>query len=318
MAYRLERNGPIDAGAGVSEQVVGYALLAPALLALALLLVFPLLYSGWLSFTDAALLSSRPAFLGLRNYLELLESQTAAFSSGQIASPFVVALWHDVVYTVGTTSLSVGLGLAFAVLMSRPFPGRAALSGLVIAPYLIPSVATFLIFKWQLSTQYGIVNHALLSTGLIGRPISWLGNPSVAMLSVILVSAWAFFPFAYMAILARLQTIPVSLYEAAKVDGATATQRLRYIVLPQLRNVLFIVILLRGIWVFNSFDIIWLLTGGGPSGATEHLPILVYLQVFYAHSLSRGAAIAVIMFLILCVCSVVYFMAFGKDRPGVR
>ncbi len=318
MAHLPKRNGQIDSGVDISPQFVGYALLAPALLALAVLLVFPLLYSSWLSFTDAALLSSRPAFLGLRNYLELWGSQAASFSSGQIASPFLVALWHDVVYTVGTTSLSVGLGLAFAVLMSKPFPGRSALSGLVIAPYLIPSVATFLIFKWQLSTQYGIVNHALLSAGLVGSPVSWLGNSSVAMLSVIFVSAWAFFPFAYMAILARLQTIPTSLYEAAKVDGATATQRLRYITLPQLRNVLFIVILLRGIWVFNNFDIIWLLTGGGPSGATEHLPILVYLQVFYANSLSRGAAIAVIMFLILCVCSATFFMTFGKDRPEVR
>jgi multiple sugar transport system permease protein len=288
---------------GTSEQVIGYALLAPALLAITLLLVFPLAYSAWLSLTNAALLSSKASFLGLENYVRLLGSEE-----------FARALWHDVIYTIGTTGLSVGLGLGFALLMNKSFAGRPILSGLVIAPYLVPSVATFLIFKWQLSTQFGIVNHALLRIGVIRDPISWLGNPSVVMLSVILVSAWAFFPFAYMALLARLQTIPMSLYEAAKVDGANAVQRLRYIVLPQLRNVLFVVILLRGIWAFNNFDIIWLLTGGGPSGATEHLPILVYLQVFHAHSVSKGAAISVVMFLVLSVCSAIYFLAFGRRR----
>lgn len=242
-------------------------------------------------------------FLGLENYIRLLKSEE-----------FSRALWHDVLYALGTTSLSTGLGLGFALLMNRNFAGRRVLSGLVIAPYLIPSIGTFLTFKWQLNTQFGIVNHALLRTGLIQAPISWFGSPSVAMLSVILISAWAFFPFAYMAFVARLQSIPESLYEAAKVDGANAFQRLQFVVLPQLRNVLFVVVLIRGIWAFNSFDIIWLLTGGGPSSATQHLPILVYLQVFHEHSLSKGAAISVVMFLVLATCSAAYFLAFGRGR----
>jgi multiple sugar transport system permease protein len=285
------------------EQAIGYGLLAPALVAIGILLLFPLLYSVWLSLTDAALLSSAPNFVGLRNYADFITSPQ-----------FLAALWHDVVYSVGATALSVGLGLGFALLMNRRFPGRSLLSGLIIAPYLIPSVATFLIFKWQLSTQFGIVNHALLSLHLIDEPISWLGNRSVVMLTVIVVSAWAFFPFAYMAILARLQTIPPNLYDAARVDGANALQRFQYVVLPQLRNVLFVVILLRGIWVFNNFDMIWLLTGGGPNGATEHLPILVYREVFLSHSLSRGAAASIVMFLILLASSAVYFVVAGRTR----
>lgn len=281
---------------GRTERTAGYLLLVPALACISLLLLFPLAYSVWLSLTDAALLSSGAEFVGLRNYARLLASDE-----------FLAALGNDVTYTLGTTALSVAMGLGMALLLRHRFPGRALLAALVISPYLIPSVATTLIFKWQLSTHFGIVNHALLSSGLIDAPISWLGDPSVAMLSVILVSAWTFFPFAFMAILARLQTIPENLYDAAKIDGASALGRFRYVTLAQLRNVLFIVVLLRGIWVFNNFDLIWLLTGGGPGGVTEHLPIRVYLQVFRAYSLSRGAAISVMMFLLLCLSSLVYF-----------
>jgi multiple sugar transport system permease protein len=279
----------------------GYLLLMPAAAAVTSLLLFPLAYSTWLSLTDTALLSSRMSYVGATNYARLFASDE-----------FVSALGRDVVYTVGTTALSVVLGLGVALALNRRFPGRSLFSGLVIAPYLIPSVATFLMFKWQLSTQFGMVNYALTTLGLIREPISWLGDPSLAMLSVILVSAWTFFPFAFMAILARLQTIPGSLYDAAKVDGATRVQRFRYVTLPQLRNVLFIVILLRGVWVFNNFDIIWLLTGGGPAGVTEHLPILVYVQVFRAHSVSRGATVAVIMCLFLVACSIGYFAALRR------
>jgi multiple sugar transport system permease protein len=280
------------------QALAGYLLLLPATVAVAALLVFPLVYSAWMSLTNAALLSSKFTFVGAKNYLELIDS-----------SEFLAALWHDMIYTIGTTILSVGLGLGVALAFNRSFPGRSFLSGLVIAPYLIPSVATFLIFKWQLSTQFGTVNYVLQSMGLIEQAVSWLGNPRLAMFSVTLVTTWTFFPFAYMAILARLQSIPSNLYDAAAVDGATSFQRFRYVTLPQLRNVLFIVILLRGIWVFNNFDIIWLLTGGGPSQVTEHLPILVYLQVFQANNVSRGAAMAVVMFLFLVACSVMYFFA---------
>jgi multiple sugar transport system permease protein len=289
----------------VSQQVAGYGLLSPAIVAIALLVIFPVGYSAWLSLTDTTLLSSKAHFVGLANYVDLVNS-----------SEFRSALWNGVVYTVATTVLSVVLGVAFALLMNRNFIGRRWLSAIVILPYLIPSVATVLIFQWQLDPNYGIFNQILLDLHLIDAPVAWLGSPTLAMITVIMVSTWAFFPIVYIMVLARLQTIRPSLYAAARVDGANVFERFRYITLPQLRNVLILAVLLRSIWIFNSFDMIWLLTGGGPQGSTENLPVLVYKSVLLEQSLSKGAATAMMMFLILALFSVLYLLAFRRRRKS--
>jgi multiple sugar transport system permease protein len=294
-------SAPIARRRSVSQHVVGYGLLFPAVAAIALLLIFPVAYSAWLSLTNTTLLSSTGHFVGLANYTELIGS-----------SEFRSALLNGIIYTLATTALSVGLGVAFALLMNRNFIGRRWLSAIVILPYLIPSVATVLIFNWQLDPNYGMFNQILLDLHLINTPVAWLGSPSLAMFTVIMVSAWAFFPIVYIMVLARLQTIRPSLYAAARVDGANVFQRFRYITLPQLRNVLFLAVLLRGIWIFNTFDMIWLLTGGGPQGSTENLPVLVYKNVFIEQSLSKGAATAMMMFLLLALFSALYFVIFRR------
>jgi multiple sugar transport system permease protein len=163
----------------------------------------------------------------------------------------------------------------------------------------------------MLNDVFGIVNRLAVSVGLLDTGVGWF-DVKRAMFSVVLVSVWRFFPFAVMLFVPALEAIPEEYYEAAKVDGASAVQRFFHITLPQIKEVLFVVIVLRGIWMFNMFDIIWLLTGGGPIGLTQHLPILAYLQAFQEHDIGLGSATATAGLVILVIVMSLYFKSGRK------
>ena len=152
---------------------------------------------------------------------------------------------------------------------------RSLARSLILFPYFISTVVAVLVWKWLFNDLYGILNHLMITAGLIDWPIDYLGSMPNAMISVILVGAWKYFPFVVIAVLARLQSIPDQLYEAAKIDGAGPIARFFDITLPQLREVLVVIIMLRAIWDFKEFDLIFLLTGGGPVTSTQTLPLLV-------------------------------------------
>ena len=170
-------------------------------------------------------------------------------------------------------SLQLLAGIGTALLLNNAFAGRALVRGLILFPFVVPTIVAILIWKWMLNDIYGIVNLFLLKIGAIYEGIAWLGSPGLAMASVIVVNVWMFFPFITIQVLARLQVIPIDLYEAARVDGAGALQRFWYVVLPELRSTILLVVFIRGLWMFNKFDTIWLLTQGGPVGRTQTLPI---------------------------------------------
>jgi multiple sugar transport system permease protein len=202
---------------------------------------------------------------------------------------------------------------------ARPRPparlaGRAVARGLVLLPYVLPSVASALIWKWIYNDLLGVLNYGLLALSLIDQPIGWLARPELAMPAVIAVAVWKNMPFVVLVVLARLQTIPGEYYEAAAVDGANAWQRFWRITLPQLRTILLIVVLLRFLWVFNEFDTIWLLTQGGPLQATVTLSILAYTRAFVEFKISQGVAVTVCMMLFLAVVSVGYFRAYRVEE----
>jgi multiple sugar transport system permease protein len=161
---------------------------------------------------------------------------------------------------------------------------------------------------------YGVVNWLLVQAGIIAQPIAWLSQPDSAFWAVVFVGVWKYFPFVVVIVLARLQVIPQDLYEAARIDGAGAVSRFVDITLPQLRDVLLVVALLRTIFMFNNFEIIFLLTGGGPLKATMTLPIMVYEQAFGIYELGRGSTVAVVMFLILIAVMTVYFAFLRKEN----
>ena len=281
----------------------GLVLMLPALLLLGCLTIYPVAYGIWISFFNKHALFPRQQFVGLDNYRYLLHDPD-----------FWASLWNGTVYAVVTIVLQVALGVATALLLNESFKGRNVVRGLVLFPYMIPTVVAVILWKWLLNNQFGLINYFLVELGLVAQPISWMGRNYI-MASLIFISVWQFFPFVVLAVLARLQTIPEELYDAAKVDGASALRRFYHVTLPQLKNVLFVVVLLRSIWMFTKFDTVWLLTqGGGAERYIRTLPVYAYLRTFNFYQAGMGAAIAVVMFLILVAATVVYFNVYRRDE----
>lgn len=285
------------------DNTLGVVLILPSLILFVGLLLYPLCYVVYTSFFARHLLAPEGEFVGLQNYLDLFRD-----------SEYWKALGRSVVWAGSTVSLQTILGTAIALLLHQSFTGRSVARGLILFPYMVPIISVTLTWTLMYSVLYGIINHLLLRVGLIEAPIPWLASVESAMASVVLVGLWKYFPFVVIVVLARLQTIPQDLYEAAKIDGAGRWALFTDITLSQLRNVLFIVILLRSIWMFNNFEVIFLLTGGGPLRATMTLPILVYEETFGAYNLGKGAAIATTMFLFLVLVMTVYFRLFKREE----
>lgn len=271
-------------------------LLAPSVVFFVTLLLYPLGYGIWVSLFSRHLLDPQGTWVGLDNYLWLLTNPE-----------FWEALAHSVVWAGATVSLQIVLGTGVAVLLHQPFRGRSLARGLVLFPYMTPIVSVVLVWILLYNALYGVLNHLLLRLGAIDRPLAWLAHPDTALWSVILVGTWKYFPFVVVMVLARLQVIPPELYEAARVDGAGVVGRFLSITLPQIRDVLVVVALLRTIWMFNNFEVVFLLTGGGPLRSTMTLPILAYEQAFGLYEVGRGSAVAVVMFLFLVAVMLLYF-----------
>jgi len=284
------------------EQLTGYLTIAPAFILILGLTLYPVAYSIWLSLLEKHSFFPQERFVGLENYFYLWKD-----------SEFWSSLWLGTVYSIWTILLQVTLGVAAALILNEAFVGRGLVRGVVLFPYMIPTIVAVILWKWLLNDMYGIVNYWLLALGIVRDPISWLGADHI-MLSTIIMSVWQFFPFVLLSILARLQTIPPELYEAAKVDGASAFRRFVHITLPQIRGILFVVILLRSIWMFTKFDTVWLMGEGAGAGRfIRTLPVYAYMRTLTYYQAGLGAALAVIMFAILVVCTVIYFGLFREE-----
>ena len=296
-------NRPRVAGARiVPERYWGVILIMPAMFMIAGLVLYPVAYAFWLSFHRKHAYLPVEQFIGLKNYIN-------HFSDSQFWESFTLGA----VYAGASVALQIVLGVGAALLLSEPFKGRALVRGVALFPYMVPTIVVALLWRWILNDSYGLLNHLLKAIGLISAPWVWLG-PSSILASLILVSTWTYFPFVLISVLARLQTIDPELYHAAALDGASAWKRFYHITLPQLRTILFVVILLRFIFMFTKFDIVWLLGGGG-GGAGKFirtLPVYTYMKTFNFLQVGAGAALAVIMFLILVSIAVPYFKFFRR------
>ena len=283
--------------------LTGWLLLAPSLILLGGLVVFPILYNVWLS------LFNKHAFLPVQQFVGL--GHYRYFSTDP---EFWASFRHGVVYAGATMVLQIGVGVPSALLLNEAFRGRNLLRGIVLFPYMIPTIVAVILWKWLLNDSYGLVNHLLMGARLSDHPIPWLG-PDFIMTSLIVTSVWQFFPFVVVTYLARLQTIPPELYEAARVDGASAWRRFVHVTLPQTASVLFVIVLLRSIWMFTKFDTVWLLAGeGGVSKYVRTLPVYAYARSFTYLQAGMGAALAVIMFVMLLVATAIYFQAFRGEE----
>jgi multiple sugar transport system permease protein len=283
--------------------LVGWLLLAPSLALLGGLVVFPVLYNIWLSLFDKHAFMPVQAFVGLRHYRYFATDPE-----------FWASFYYGSVYAGVTMVLQLGVGVPSALLLNEGFRGRNLLRGVVLFPYMIPTIVAVILWKWLLNDSYGLVNHLLMRAGMVRTPVAWLG-PDYIMASLIVTSVWQFFPFVVVTYLARLQTIPPELYEAATVDGASAWRRFVHVTLPQTASVLFVIVLLRSIWMFTKFDTVWLMAGdGGVSRYIRTLPVYAYARSFTYLQAGMGAALAVIMFAMLLAATAVYFRMFRSEE----
>lgn len=283
--------------------LLGIVLIAPAVTIFAAVIAYPLVSAVYNSLFAIDTLTLQGHWVGFGNYLALLQSRQ-----------FWAALYQNAIWTAGTVTLQLVLGVAAALLLNTRILFRSLARGLLLFPYFISSVVAVLIWRWLFNDLYGILNHALMEAEIIDMPIDWLGQMPNATISVILVGTWKHFPFVVIAVLARLQTIPPQLYEAAAMDGASAWGRFCDVTLPQLRDVLAIVVLLRTIWDFKEFDIIFLTTGGGPLGKTQTIPLLVYQQAFGLNQMGMASATAVVMMGLMLVFIAVYLVRSRESR----
>jgi ABC-type sugar transport system permease subunit len=288
----------------LSDRQVGVLFMLPLIIAVAVFLVWPIAEAVRLSFVRYnPLRPDDQPFVGLDNYLFVLEDPL-----------FWESFWQAIVWTGWSTVLQALIGVGLALLLHQPLKGVNAFRGLLLFPYIVPTVVIALNWRWMFNSEIGIVNHLLLSAGVIEDKIAWLSTPTMAMASAIMLNVWKYTPFVVIVVLARLQTIPTELYDAAKVDGAGALRRFRDITLPQLAEVLAVVIVFRTIWTFNKFEEIYLLTRGGPGTSTYNLALYAFDQSIANLRMGVGAAAGVIMLLLLLAGSVLYIRISGFGR----
>ncbi len=256
---------------------------------------YPLILNVFLSLTSKHALLKAYDFVYLSHYISFFRSPL-----------FWNSLRNSVIYTSSGVGLQVLLGTGVAVMLNKAFVGRSVVRSLFLVPYVIPTVVGAIVWKWMLNDAYGIINYLLMNWGIIHSPILITRSAWGAMIAVILLATWRFFPFVTLCVLARLQSVPEELYSAAKVDGASAWKQFIYITLPHLKGILYVVIILRIMWMFNDFDTIYLLTEGGPLGSTETFAINIYRKAFRLFETSAGAAIGTVSFLLLLVLYIVY------------
>jgi multiple sugar transport system permease protein/N,N'-diacetylchitobiose transport system permease protein len=282
--------------------VAAAAFIAPAALVILLVVVVPLARAAWMSLFDISLVRpGQEPFVGLRNYVDQLTSPDFWAATGR-------ALW----FTVASTGLELVFGFALALLMDQPLRLRSLLRTLVILPWALPTIVNALMWRWIDNAEYGALNALLTQLGLLHSYQIWLSNSDLAMWMVIVADVWKMTPLVAVLILAALQGVPRDLVEAARVDGAGTLQVFRHIVLPLVMPVVLIVLVLRTMEAFKVFDIVWIMTGGGPANATQTIAIYAYQTAYQGFDFGRGAALGYLIALVIMALAAVYLRLLGR------
>jgi len=272
----------------------GYWFVAPATVVLALVLVLPVVHVGYESFVWTT--SSRARVVpSVRNYVALAEDEVVGIAAANTAT-----------FTLVSVLGHLALGLGVALLLNQRVRGQAVFRNLALLPWMLPPAVVATGWAWLYHNPFGMLNPLLTGLGLLSAPRAWLASPDTAMVAVIVANLWRGFPFISLVLLAGLQAIPDTLYEAAGVDGAGAWARFRHVTLPGLRRVMLIALTLDVINTVKYFDLIWVMTAGGPANRTEVLATLIYRLAFQFFRTGRAAALAMLMVLALAVFSAFY------------
>lgn len=287
----------------LSDRQVGVLFLLPFALVSLAFVIYPALEAVRLAFHSKAPFRNTLTWVGLDNFRYLMADPV-----------FWAAARQAVVWTVASIALQTVLGVALALLLNRAVAGINVFRGLLLFPYMVPTVVIALIWRWMFNPELGIVNAGLKGLGVLRGDIYWFSDPTWAMVSTILLNVWKFTPFVVICVLARLQAMPVEVDEAAQVDGASAWPRFWHVTLPQLKAVLAVVVVFRTIWTFNKFEEIYLLTRGGPGTSTFNLAVYAFEQATANLKLGVAAATGVVMLVFLFASSAFYLRLMRQDE----
>jgi ABC-type sugar transport system permease subunit len=284
---------------------MGFLFVLPIVVLVLALVAYPFCYAIYLSMTRKFV--GMPAvFVGFENYVRLA-------SDGF----FLRAVWNSLIFTFGSVVFKLMLGMTMALVLTSNIRFRNVFTGILLVPWVAPTVVSALNFLWIYDGSLGVLNYLLVRVfRILPQGVGWLSEAGTAMASVIFVNIWRGFPFFGISFLAGMKAIPGELYEAASVDGASALQRFFYVTLPSLRNIVIIVVLLSTIWTFNDFGIVYILTKGGPGGATMVLPVFTYEMAFGAQRL--GDAIAVALYMLPPLALVIIVLSRHMRRAHAR
>ena len=284
------------------QGLLAYVLLLPGLLILILFIGYPFVTSLWLAVTDQSVSTSVARFIGLDNFTDELRSQI-----------FLQTVRNTFVYTGVTVVFKLVLGIGLAVLMNQSFRLKNLARAALLLPWIVPTALSAIAWLWLFDATFSVFNWAIVHSGLADRGINWLGEGSWAMTSIIIANIWRGTPFFAITILAGLQTVERELLDAAAVDGASSWQRFWRITLPLVRPVLLIVLLFSTIWTISDFQLVYVLTRGGPANSTHLFGTLAYDVAVRAGQLSEGAAISLYMFPVLILCVVALLLYYRRS-----
>lgn len=274
----------------------GVIALVPAMIGLLFVLVYPVAVSLAWSFTNTSIIRDRFDFVGISNFIALLQDEEV-----------YISMRNGIVYTVSTICLQIFWGFSAALLLDRVMTSRGQryFQLLFMIPWTFPVIVTVLTFSWIFQDS-GIISAWLQRVGLLKESMAFLASKATAMPVIIFIHSWSGFPLLMMSTLAGLQSIPTEYYEVARLEGANSFHIFRHVILPNIKKILQVIVILRFVWIFNNFNLIFLLTGGGPGRSTQNLPIMAYKYGWEAMQVGKSSAVSMLMLAILVVIFIVF------------
>ena len=280
----------------------GLVIVLPALFVFAAVVGGPFFRAMFMSLHEYTISTPAPIFVGLQNFVDLFQ---------------IVEFWNTwlrtIVYVVLNSSLTIALGTTLGILLNEPLPLQRLFRSLALLPWVMPSVVTAMLWAWLLHGQYGLLNAALLSAGLMAKPVFWLSSETGAFVSVVVAKSWLSTPVVMIFVLASMQSLPEEQVEAARLDGARNRDILRFVILPHLRPVLVIVTVLQAMGNLQQFDVIYAMTAGGPVHATTTFSINVYRLAFQDWNLGMASSVGVIWFVTIAIPALFYLRTIMRD-----
>lgn len=287
------------------REAIGYFFLLPLLILILLIFLYPLILTVKLSLYNIPFGIKKGPFVGLKNY-EIIFSEPV----------FWQGFRNSIIWALGNLAFQLSIPFGIAIVLNHRLKGINLVRAVVLIPWIVPAVVVAICARWLLLPTIGPVNYYLIKGGIISQRLNFLGSIDLAMPTLIILNSWKFSPFGTLLILAALQTIPVELYEVARVDGANPWQCFTRITFPLVGKMVWFIGFLAFVWNFNIFDLIWLTTRGGPGDTTQTLPILIYRRAFKTFRLGEASSIAVVIMIFLAAVGLVYFKILAPKKEN--